>query len=286
LPILTIILRVNGLRVFEVLSLGILTGFLFYDVGNVTSFTGLSQRISLFFFSTTLWTFTRMYPSVGFSYQWSLLYQVDFKKQQFDVAPVVLGRLIVVIGLESPWPLIYTFVCYPFASVFGSIKIVTLVGLFLLLNNLCYISLGSVLGVYSKRVPQGMIASTIVSQISLVAAGFFTKLPPALDWIRYISPFYWSFRGILKSCFKWNDTLECFKGSAEVGATQCYLEYHAAIDQYKERGINVATYNDPTSNTVYLEYICLVLLLLCMNILIFLKAWFVCKSFERQSNGA
>jgi len=266
--------------------LGILTGFLFYDVGNVTSFTGLSQRISLFFFSTTLWTFTRMYPSVGFSYQWSLLYQVDFKKQQFDVAPVVLGRLIVVIGLESPWPLIYTFVCYPFASVFGSIKIVTLVGLFLLLNNLCYISLGSVLGVYSKRVPQGMIASTIVSQISLVAAGFFTKLPPALDWIRYISPFYWSFRGILKSCFKWNDTLECFKGSAEVGATQCYLEYHAAIDQYKERGINVATYNDPTSNTVYLEYICLVLLLLCMNILIFLKAWFVCKSFERQSNGA
>ena len=69
------------------------------------------------------------------------------------------------------------------------------------------------------------------------------------------------FRGILKSCFKWNDTLECFKGSSEVGANQCYLEYHVAIDQYKERGINVATYNDSSSNTVYLEYICLVLLL-------------------------
>jgi len=278
-------LCMNGLRVFEVSSLGILTGFLFYDVGNKTSFMGLSQKLSLFFFSTTLWTFTRMYPSVGFSYQWSLLYQVDFKRKRFDVGPVVLGRLIVVLGLESFWPMIYVFVCYPFASVFGSIKIATLVGLFLLLNNLCYISLGSVLGVYSKRVPLGMIGSTILSQTSLVAAGFFTKLPPALDWIRFISPFYWCFRGILKSCFKWNDTLECFKGSSEVGADQCYLEYHAAIDQYKERGINVATYNDPSSNTVYLEYICLVLLLLFMNFLIFLKAWFVSRSFGRQSNG-
>ena len=159
------------------------------------------------------------------------------------------------------------------------------VGLFLLLNNLSYISLGSVLGVYTKRVPMGMIASTIFSQISLVAAGFFNKLPPALDWIRYISPFYWSFRGILKSCFKWSDTLECFKGSSDVGANQCYLEFHPAIDQYKSRGINVATYNDSSSNTVYVEYLALVFLLLFMNSLIFLKAWFVNKSFQGQSDS-
>lgn len=52
-------LCLNTLRVVEVVSLGILTGFLFSGVGNDTSFQGLSQRLSLFFFSTTLWTFTR-----------------------------------------------------------------------------------------------------------------------------------------------------------------------------------------------------------------------------------
>lgn len=93
------------------------------------------------------------------------------------------------------------------------------------------------------------------------------------------------FRGILKSCFKWNDTLECFKGSSEVGANQCYLEYHVAIDQYKERGINVATYNDSLSNTVYLEYICLVLLLVFMNFLIYMKAWLVNRGLNRHSNS-
>jgi len=64
------------------------------------------------------------YPSVGFSNQWALLFLVDFKKKRFDIGPVVLGRLIVVLGLESFWPMIYVFVCYPFASMFGSIKIV------------------------------------------------------------------------------------------------------------------------------------------------------------------
>jgi len=188
-------LCVNLLRVIEVCTLAILTGFLYYDVGNDTSYTGLSQRLGLFFFSTTLWTFTRMYPAVGFSHQWCLSRKDELKKENPSTFSIVSGRLLVVLGLESFWPLIYVLVCYPFAGVFGSFKVVVLVGLFLVLNNLCYISLGSMLGVYSRRVPQGMIASTIFSQTSLVAAGFYTKLPPALDWVRYISPFYWTFRG-------------------------------------------------------------------------------------------
>lgn len=186
-------------------------------------------------------------------------------------------------SLESFWPLVYVLVCFPFAGVFGSIKIVILVGLFLLLNNLCYISLGSILGIYSKQVSTGMIASTIFSQTSLVAAGFYTKLPPALDWIRYISPFYWSFRGILKSTFQWHDTVECFKGSSEVGANQCFLEFHPVIDQYKERGINVATYNDSSSDSISLEFAALILLLFILNFLIYAKAWFICKSLKRQA---
>ena len=102
-------------------------GFLFWDVGNVEkAFLGLSQRLSLLFFSCTLWTFTRMYPSVGFAYQWSLLYTVDFKQNQFDVGPTVIGRLLVVFATESFWPLIYVFVSYPFAGIAGSIKIVIL----------------------------------------------------------------------------------------------------------------------------------------------------------------
>ena len=85
------------------------------------------------------------------------------------------------------------------------------------------------------------------------------------------SSYFSSCQGILKSCFKWNDSLECFKGNSEVGSNQCYLEQHAAIDQYKERGINVATFNDASSKSVSLEFLALVLLLAFLNSLIFIK---------------
>ena len=44
---------VNLLRVFEVTGLALLTGALFYDVGSDGSATGLGEKISLLFFSTT-----------------------------------------------------------------------------------------------------------------------------------------------------------------------------------------------------------------------------------------
>ncbi len=61
---------INIWRVVEVSLLGALVGILFYNVGNNPSAIGLSQKTSLLFFSVTLWTFTRMYPSVGNTHAW------------------------------------------------------------------------------------------------------------------------------------------------------------------------------------------------------------------------
>lgn len=70
---------VNLLRVVEVVLLGALVGSLFYDVGNNSSGTSLGQKTGFLFFSVTLWTFTRMYPSVGSTNVWYKLAR-DFSK--------------------------------------------------------------------------------------------------------------------------------------------------------------------------------------------------------------
>lgn len=56
---------INVLRVVEVCGLGILAGVLFFDVGNRTTATSFGEKTSLIFFSTTLWSQTRMYPNIG-----------------------------------------------------------------------------------------------------------------------------------------------------------------------------------------------------------------------------
>jgi hypothetical protein len=68
---------VNVWRIFEVSTLGVLVGLLFYDVGNKQSGESLGQKSGFLFFSVTLWTFTRMYPAVGSTSVWHKL-AIDF----------------------------------------------------------------------------------------------------------------------------------------------------------------------------------------------------------------
>lgn len=268
---------VNELRVFEVTTLALLTGILFYNVGNEQSANGFTMQTSLLFFSTTLWTFTRMYPAVSSYWVW---FEKEVKSKEevfFSCEALFLSRTLVVSSLEFFWPFIYSFICFSMAGLAGSMSTLLKYGIFLMLNNLCYISLGSFLGVTSKELSRGMIASTVFSQTSLVAAGFYTTLPRGLDLIRYVSPIFWTFRGILKSSFTWSDTFECVRGQSDVGVNNCFLEFNPIIDRYKQRGINVATFNDPQSQEIYLEVGALIFLFVAMQVLIYL--W--CKIYYR-----
>ena len=156
------------------------------------------------------------------------------------------------------------------AGMFGDTSSVMTIGIFLALNNLCYVSLGATLGLVFEDIPLGMCMSTIISQTTLVAAGFYTHLPASVSWIRIISPVFWTYRGIIKTALRWTDTYSCVKGQSDVGSNQCYLEYNPGIDALKRRGINVATFNDERSDEVYVEAIMLCLLFLGLQFITFL----------------
>lgn len=168
---------------------------------------------------------------------------------------------------------------------FGRIDACFGIAFFLMMNNLCYISIGSLLGVMAPNVSIGMIISTVVSQTSLLAAGFYTTLPPVVNLIRYISPVYWTYSGILKTSFRSTDTFSCYKGGqSDVGVNQCYIEQSAGIDILKRRGINVATSNDANSESIWKEALVLVLLYIALNLAVL--AVLLIKSLGRKNGEA
>jgi len=267
---------INIWRVVEVSLLSVLVGVLFYNVGNDPSAIGLSQKTSLLFFSVTLWTFTRMYPSVGNTHAWfhqtvdTALFSRNRSSKMVYATAACLSRTIISFSCEAWWPFIHVFIAYPLAGMFGRLDACFKVSILLMMNNLCYVAIGSVLGILFPSVPLGMNASTIVSQTSLVAAGFYTTLPPVLNLIRYISPVFWTFSGILKSMYKTSDTYQCVRGQSDVGVNECNIEYNLGIDLMKRRGITVATFNDPETNSIGLEAFMLVVLYIAMNLMIML----------------
>mmetsp|Transcript_11912 Transcript_11912/g.15047 ORF Transcript_11912/g.15047 Transcript_11912/m.15047 type:complete len:190 (+) Transcript_11912:1642-2211(+) len=158
------------------------------------------------------------------------------------------------------------------AGMFHYVSSIVTIGIFLAFNTISYVAIGGALGVFFDFVPLGMCMSTIVSQTTLVAAGFYTQLPFGVSWIRYISPVFWTYRGIVKTALRWSDTYSCVRGQSDVGTNQCYLEFSPGIDALKRRGINVATFNDSQSDEVYLEVIMLCLLFLALQVIIFLTS--------------
>ena len=183
--------------------------------------------------------------------------------------------------------MIHCFVCYPMAGLFQDISSILVMSAFLGLNTICYVAIGGVLGLSFARVPLGMCMSTIISQTTLIAAGFYTHLPPSVSWMRYLSPVFWTYRGILKTALRWSDTYSCVKGQAsDVGSNECYLEFSPGIDALKRRGINVATFNDHQSDNVYLEAIMLCLLFFALQqIMYFISVWSLRKKIKSHSIG-
>ena len=252
---------INVLRVVEVVGLGILTGSLFEDVGSNDTATGFGEKTSLLFFSTTLWSQTRMYPAIQSYFKWAHTDCLVMHRQgNFDTLPICLSRMVVVNVSESWWPFLFVFCAYPLASMFGNIWTVFMIGIFLALNNMCYIALGAVFATVMPTVSLAMIGATLLAQTTVICAGFFTKLPVAVGWIRYISPIFYTFKGIVKLTYRWDDSYRCAKGQSAVGPNDCFLEESAAIDDYKQRGINVATFGDPSSSRVSKEMWSLILL--------------------------
>ena len=260
---------INILRVVEVCGLGMLTGLLFFNVGNNSTATGFGEKTSLLFFSTTLWSQTRMYPCIGNYFEWAIKDQHTIQLKNYNLLPVFLSRMLVVTLCESWWPFLFVFCAFPLASMFGDVRGVITICCFLVLNNSCYIAVGAVFGTLMPTVPMAMIGATLFGQTTVITAGFFTLLPKAVGWIRYISPIFYTFSGIVKTAYKISDTYKCVKGNSAVGFNHCFLEQHPAIDHYKTRGINVAAFGDPTSESVHTEVIMLLVLFSAMQLIMY-----------------
>ena len=170
---------------------------------------------------------------------------------------------------ESLWPVASCIICF---SVMGLTNWITIFKISLLagMNNICYLSLGAACAMVGSM-PYGMILATMMSQISILISGAFTKLPPSIELLRRLSPFFWTTRGLIKSIFRWSDNYRCVLGSSDIegGVNQCFLEESMIIDQLKRRGMY-----DPSSTSLVEECIGLMLILLSIHVFISFRCIF------------
>ena len=114
-----------------------------------------------------------------------------------------------------------------------------------------------------------MISRTLVSQTALLVAGFYTTLPPGINILRYASPVTYTYTGILKTSLRQTDTYQCMQGGlSDIGVNQCYIEQSVGIDIIMRRGINDATFHNPSTESTWKEVLILFGLYISLNLAI------------------
>ena len=236
---------ISMVRLVEVIGLALITGALFYNVGEKNSNRNLRETFSLLFFSTTLWTFTRMYPSVVEHNKWRERALTQILQHATPVHHLVTARVISYILVESWWPILYSSIAFPLAHVVGEPMVWFGYAIRLLLNALCYILFGAVAGLGVKEVPIAMIIVTLYGQGSLLCAGFFRTLPSWLQWCRYLSFLFYTYSGIIRSGYRWYESYKCVNGDSRLGPNHCFLTSSASMDDFRIRGIDIAELSEP-----------------------------------------
>ena len=266
---------VNLLRLVEVVGLASMTGLVFADVGSNNTQATVSELSSLVMVLAIMWTFSRLYSSVMLGHEWWKSTRVVLELRRFSLLPVFIARLAVVMLCESFFPMITVFISFPIAGLVGDVRSLCNCAFLLTYHNMCCISLGTALGMFCRNASHGMVAATIFGQLAILVSGVLIKLPDSATWARSLSPFYWVMKGLLKSVYHWSDTFECISSSSsEVPPNQCFLEFDGLIDQYNQRDLNVAKYDDSSSDTVLKEGLSLIALTISLWLLIFCKCMF------------
>ena len=269
---------INLLRIVEVVGLASLAGLIFQSVGSDnTHSTTISDLSSLMIVLTVMFTFSRLFSSIVSAAEWWKSTSVVLNYRRFGLLPVFLARALVVLFCESAFPSIAVFICFPIAGLAGDMRSLANCAFLLACNNMYYISLGAALGMYASSVSHGVIAATIFTQIAIILSGVFVQLPDSLKWAQKLSPFYWTVQGLLKSVFQWSDTFECSSSSSSEigpGSNQCFLEFNPLIEQYSRRDLNVAVYNDPSSDSIITEGLILTSFTIGLWFLVFLRCLF------------
>jgi len=267
---------INLLRIVEVVGLASLAGLIFQSVGSDNSQSIISDLSSLMIVLTVMWSFSRLFSSIVSAAEWWKSTNVVLNYRRFGLLPVFLARALVVLFCESAFPTIAVFICFPIAGLAGDLRSLANCAFLLACNNMYYISLGCALGMYASSVSHGVIAATIFTQIAIILSGVFVQLPDSLRWAQKLSPFYWTVQGLLKSVFQWSDTFECStSSSSEIsGSNQCFLEFAPLIEQYSRKDLNLAVYNDPSSDSIITEGLILTSFTLGLWLLIFLRCMF------------
>ncbi|CAA2956338.1 ABC transporter G family member 14 [Olea europaea subsp. europaea] len=199
----------NRLRIFQVLSVAILAGLLWWH----TPTSHIDDRIAMLFFFSVFWGFYPLYNAVFTFPQERTMLIKERSSGMYRLSSYFLARTVGDLPLELALPTAFTFILYWM----GGLKPDPATFIFSLLTVLYSVvvaqSLGLAFGALLMDVKQAATLASVTTLVFLIAGGYYIRqIPPFIVWLKYLSYSYYCYKLLLGVQYSEDDYYECATG--------------------------------------------------------------------------
>ncbi|KAL7159756.1 hypothetical protein ABFS83_01G049200 [Erythranthe nasuta] len=199
----------NRLRIFQVLSVAILGGLLWWH----TPSSHIDDRIAMLFFFSVFWGFYPLYNAVfTFPQERNMLIK-ERSSGMYRLSSYFLARTVGDLPLELALPTAFTFIFYWMGGLKADPITFILSLLIVLFSVLVSQGLGLAFGAILMDVKQAATLASVTTMVFLIAGGYYVRhIPPFISWLKYLSYSYYCYRLLLGVQYDEDDFYECEKG--------------------------------------------------------------------------
>ncbi|KAI4313992.1 hypothetical protein L6164_026935 [Bauhinia variegata] len=199
----------SGLRIFQVLSVSILSGLLWWN----SDPSHIQDQVGLLFFFAIFWGFFPLFNAVfAFPLERPML-KKERSSGMYHLSSYYVARTVGDLPMELILPTIFVTITYWMGGLKPSLVTFSLTLLIILFNVLVSQGIGLALGAILMDVKQATTLASVTMLVFLLAGGYYIQQMPAfIAWLKYISFSHYCYKLLVGVQYSVNEVYECGLG--------------------------------------------------------------------------
>jgi ABC-type multidrug transport system ATPase subunit/ABC-type multidrug transport system permease subunit len=199
----------TNLQFYQTIGVGLICGLCWWDMPYTEN--TVVDRAGFIFFFMTLWFFMTLFQGMMQFLPERTIILKERAAGSYRLSAYFLSKTISELPIRLSLPFLYLIIAFPMSSLAPTVKSFFQVLGVQLLSALAGESIGVFIGTITLDYEKAMVIATLVSMFLMLTGGYFIKnLPSFVHWIRYISPFKYSYDSCLRLVYYYD--LKCDRG--------------------------------------------------------------------------
>ncbi|KAA3453019.1 ABC transporter G family member 9-like [Gossypium australe] len=196
----------SGLNMAEVLIVAVLSGLLWWKI----DISHLQDQIGLLFFTSGFWGFYPLFQAIFTFPRERMMLEKERSSGTYRLSSYFISRIIADLPMELILPTVFITITYWMAGLKPTATNFFHTLFVLLFSVLVSQGLGLALGAMVMDLKSATILGSVIMLTFFLAGGYYIQhVPPFIAWIKYMSISHHTYKLLLGSQYKPNETYPC-----------------------------------------------------------------------------